>query len=150
MELYFKTIIQHVFLIGILLTLVSCEEEVTSPEQTPKEQRIKELTSKPWKLLSATVDGKDITNFYNGFTISFTDKSFKTTNGKGTWPSIGTWEFKDGNINKLIRDDGLIFTISNLSDDQLRITFTWTEIIYDAGRIKAIDGKHVFDLERLV
>ena len=102
-----------------------------------------------WKVKDASSvikDGNAVNVFQN---MSFVigkydmneDKCSYTTDhqeNKGTevWPNSGSWTFQSGDKNKLLRNDGVVMSIS-VTESTLRTSFTVS------GGIK--DGNWVFD-----
>ena len=64
--------------------------------------------------------------------------NYSTTNSDSDeiWASSGSWEFQSGDLNKLLRNDGVVMSIS-LTETTLRTSFQ------TSGGLK--DGNWVFD-----
>lgn len=138
-----KKIVQQVrmaFAMGMLMALTNCAGDGPSAGEVMTNK----LTAHPWKLSVATVDGTDKTFLYDGLTITFTSSGYTATNGLPIWPASGTWSFKDSNAQTMIRNDGLEIEITEASETELKLTFTWFKTTYVSGRSESITGFHVF------
>ena len=98
-----------------------------SPSETDQEKAIKNLSGS-WKLSgggSIKVDGKDESDQYPGFTLSFTKTNYSTTNGGKLFEASGTWEWKDGKTDKLMTLGTKQITITELTESKLVFEFTF-------------------------
>jgi hypothetical protein len=128
------------FVVGVLVVLCGCGGD----DPSASEVMTKKLTAHPWTLSSAMVDGNDQTTLYDGLVITFTKTGFTTTNGGVVWPASGNWEFIDKNATGIIRNDDLEVAITEATKTTLKLTFTWSKTTFEPGRVKSIDGNHVF------
>ena len=78
-----------------------------------------------WKLLggSIKVDGKDESAQYPGFSLSFTEKGYASSNGGKLLKASGTWKCKDGKTAKVITLGKKEITITELTKSKLVFTF---------------------------
>ena len=73
---------------------------------------------------------------FSGGSASGGNYSTSGSDSDEIWPNSGTWEFQNGDKNKLLRNDGVSMSIS-ATETTLRTSFT------TSGGIK--DGNWVFD-----
>ncbi|MTI40896.1 hypothetical protein [Fulvivirga lutimaris] len=139
--------------IGFIIWFQSCKQN-----EDPSTQEI--LTNKistSWTVGnngSVMLDDNDVTSYFSDFNLTiFSDNTFTTTGNisPSPWPLNGTWNYvksSDGvvDLNKLVRDDGLIMTIELQNDSSLIISFMHDEAIHNTSRIQAITGEYVFNL----
>ena len=128
------------------LFLVSCggeEEEGPTPVDPLDEQA--NLLNATWKVKDANSVTKDgaIVDLFTNMTLTISGGSknggnYSTTNSDSDeiWASSGSWEFQSGDLNKLLRNDGVVMSIS-LTETTLRTSFQ------TSGGLK--DGNWVFD-----
>ena len=98
-----------------------------------------------WKVKDANSVTKDgtIVDLFTNMTLTISGGSknggnYSTTNSDSDeiWASSGSWEFQSGDLNKLLRNDGVVMSIS-LTETTLRTSFQ------TSGGLK--DGNWVFD-----
>ncbi|MHA7101883.1 hypothetical protein, partial [Roseivirga pacifica] len=70
------------------------------------------------------VDGTDVSANYPGFTLSFTDGGYTTTNGADLFNASGTWQWGDEEARTIKVDDGKEVTISLLNANRFTFTFS--------------------------
>jgi hypothetical protein len=104
--------------------------------------------SNPWSIQSLIVDGVDKTTFYAGLRISFSDKTFTSTNGKAAWPPSGSWGFTDTTGKAIERSDGLVIDIVEIETNKLVLSLTWSTETLGPGRSNSIIGKHIFTFSK--
>jgi hypothetical protein len=139
--------ITTVILLGMclsgLLFMQSCKKDSPQPET----ERVKALLkSNTWKMQSVQVDNVDKTSVYAGFTLSFTDVNYSTTNGGGLWPATGTWTFVDDTGKKIKRNDNLEITLVEVTETSLKLSFNWSKTTLGPGRTSSVAGNHTFNM----
>ena len=129
------------------ILIISCGDDDDGggpPPIDPLDEQGNKL-SVTWKVKdtnSVTKDGAIVDLFTNmTLTISGGSKNggnYSTTNSDSDeiWASSGSWEFQSGDLNKLLRNDGVVMSIS-LTETTLRTSFQ------TSGGLK--DGNWVFD-----
>ena len=129
------------------ILIISCGDDDDGggpPPIDPLDEQGNKL-SVTWKVKDAnsvTKDGAIVDLFTNmPLTISGGSKNggnYSTTNSDSDeiWASSGSWEFQSGDLNKLLRNDGVVMSIS-LTETTLRTSFQ------TSGGLK--DGNWVFD-----
>ena len=139
-------------LLIFLISLVSfsCnDDDDSTPTPTPDDPLDAQATllNGTWKVKdsnSVTKDGT-IVDVFTTMSLTITggtkDGGNFTTDhnedsGTEVWPNSGTWTFQNGDKNKLLRNDGVVMSIS-VTENTLRTSFTVS------GGIK--DGNWVFD-----
>ena len=91
------------------------------------QQKASKILPGSWKLSggSIKVDGKDESTQYPGFTLSFTEKGYSSSNGGKLFKASGTWKWKDGKTDKVILLGKKEITITELTASKLAFTFTF-------------------------
>ena len=142
-------------LLIFLISLVSfsCnDDDDSTPTPTPDDPLDVQasLLNGTWKVKdsnSVTKDGT-IVDVFTTMSLTITggtkDGGNFTTNhnedsGTEVWPNSGTWTFQNGDKNKLLRNDGVVMSIS-VTENTLRTSFTVS------GGIK--DGNWVLDFTK--
>ena len=94
--------------------------------ETPQKKAVDYLLG-TWKLSggSIKVDGKDESNQYLGFSLSFTKTGYASSNGGKLFKASGTWKWKDGKTDKVITLGTKEITITELTGSKLAFTFTF-------------------------
>lgn len=124
--------------------LVSCKKDDPNPE----EEKLKELAAS-WRVDSVINDGQDVTSQYTGFVLSVEGtKTYSTVNGGNPWPAQGTFDFVNGNLDQIRRDDAVNVTITNLTPTQLSLTFNITTVRGTANGTEGITGAFAFNLTK--
>lgn len=75
---------------------------------------------------SIVLDGEDISLNYSGFTLSFANGTYQTTNGGDLFRATGTWEWADTNGRVLTLDTGEDVTIVKLTPAEFEFSFFHT------------------------
>ncbi len=146
-----KNYVQY-YLLAILFSLViiSCgDDDGSTPTPTPTDPLDTQanLLNGNWKVKDAnsvTKDGSIVDVFttmtlnLSGGTKSGGNYSTSHTEDSGTevWPNSGSWTFQNSDKSKVIRNDGIVISLS-VTETTLRTSFTVS------GGIK--DGNWVFD-----
>ena len=140
-----------IFLISLIS--FSCNEDDDSTPTPPPDDPLDtqaSLLNGTWKVKdsnSVTKDGT-IVDVFTTMTLTITggtkDGGNFTTDhnedsGTEVWPNSGTWTFQNGDKNKLLRNDGVVMSIS-VTENTLRTSFTVS------GGIK--DGNWVLDFTK--
>ena len=140
----------------IVVSFYNCEEEGGGDDpdpQTKKEQLTALLVNKTggWSLNSVTVPSNTATeeSEWAGFKLSVSAGTM-TTSGHATgaddvWPS-GGWTMNDAGTS-ITRADGVVMSISSLTATKFTVSFTVPEGTEINGRIAALDGDYIFDLD---
>lgn len=136
---------QAILIIFSFALLTGCKKDNTP---TAEEIMTQKLMVATWKVSSVTVDGSDRTSMFTGMTLTFTDGAYTTTNGHVVWPASGTWTFSNAEATMIKRDDGVIVTLTEVTDSNLKMSLTWSKTTFGAGRTSSIKGKHEFVMGR--
>ena len=133
------------------LSFISCKND-DSPSVTEVE-RVKNLLigntsiGTQWNVASVTVDGIDYTDEFVGLTLTFSEGSVTSTNGKAVFDSSDSWAFTDESASIISTGStGLQITIQNISNNSLVLSFILDEDVY--GRSEAVAGENVFTFTR--
>lgn len=89
------------------------------------------------------LDGQDISLNYPGFTLSFADGTYQTTNGGDLFRATGTWQWADEAGRVLTLDTGEDVTIVKLTQSDFEFTF------FHAGNVRAgIQGNYTVNVSK--
>lgn len=137
-----KTSVKTIFLLLFIFSLNSCFPDDTSVE--PSEQELAtELISATWRLGTIFVDDIDRTLHYPGFSFTFSDGTYQSTNAGELFNASGTWEWgSETTINEILLDDGKVLNIQSFTTSQLVFSFTQS----DGGVRYGIAGNYVVTL----
>ena len=152
-----KKYILYITLILIGLVVESCKKD---EDPSPVDLRKNELSA-TWEVGidgSVILDNNNVTSYFSDFALTVnTDFSYSTVGltTPNPWVLEGSWEFAsdtDGNVdlNKIVRDDGLIVTIGNLSDYDLQLSFIHDASVHLTGRISNVTGQYTFQLKKVI
>lgn len=138
----YKIILSLVLMAGITL-FSACGGD---PEEPSKEKQFLNKLSITWNLESATVGGKDVTESFPGLSLSVSaDKTYSVTNPVSPiWTASGIFtleEVPNSDLFNIIRDDGTIITVTELTETTLKYKFPYTA---PHGRIKGVSGEYEF------
>ncbi|MEQ8359534.1 MAG: hypothetical protein RH860_08605 [Cytophagales bacterium] len=125
--------------VAFAIAIASCKND----DPNPLDQRINELKA-TWKLGSVKNDNADVTGQYAGFTLTIEGTSYSTVSGGNPWPESGTYEINSSDLNKIIRSDGTIITIDEITPTVLVLSFNYTSL--SGGRTKGVTGDFTFSL----
>lgn len=131
----------------ILLTTTSCKGGGDdTPQKTPQEiaQEVMEAT---WSLEnggSITLDGSNVSNRYEGFTLRIGNKTYTTTNAGELFPATGTWNWVGTSDNQVTTESGKEITITELSSTRFAFSFRKTDQNVAAG----VPGNYVVTLTK--
>ena len=149
---YIKTTLFSLSLIIICLSftclLMNCSSTSDDPDPklTEEEKQINRL-AKTWSLGKVEYSADDVSDRFGGFTLTMTKgKAYSSTPDRGNYDfepfkASGSWDFKDGNLNVLNRNDGVDMDIV-VTETSLLMTFVITE----ANGRRAGLGEYKFSL----
>lgn len=140
--------ILSIIAIVTVFTLTNCDSGPDDPEPaiTEEEKQLSRL-AKTWIPGTVTYAGDVITEDFDGFTLNITkNKTYTVAGTMGgfdyePFKNAGTWDFKDGDLNLMKRNDGVEMTVL-VTDDTLELTFDMAE---ENGRIAGL-GSYKFEL----
>lgn len=138
--------------LGLLSTLAICLQNCdNSSDPTDKEVTESYLQSKTWTASSVMVPDNAATSDddWLGFSVSFSTSSMNTSGhpagAEAVWPS-GTYTVSEDG-NSITRGDGIVMSLSNLSESSFTATFSVPEGTNIGGRIADLDGPYQFSME---
>ena len=145
-----KNHVQYYFLaILFSLVIISCgdEDEGSTPTPTDPLDTQANLLNGNWKVKDANSVTKDgsIVDVFTTMTLNLSGgtksggnycTSHTEDSGTEVWPNSGSWTFQNSDKSKVIRNDGVVISLS-VTETTLRTSFTVS------GGIK--DGNWVFD-----
>ena len=115
---------------------------------TPEELRLQELTA-TWTLDSVVNDGQDVSNQFNGFSLTVTSQqTYTTTNGGNAWPAQGTFSLVTNNLDEFTRDDDINVSIVSIDESSLTLSFQVTGIRTSVSGTEGITGSFTFNLNK--
>ena len=138
-------------LVSVCFLIFSCGDDDGGgdPPPTPTDPLDAQaaLLNGNWKVKDANSVTKDgtIVDVFTTMTLNISggtksggnySTSHNEDSGTEVWPNSGSWTFQSGDKNKLLRNDGVVMSIS-VTESTLRTSFTVS------GGIK--DGNWVFD-----
>lgn len=141
-----KKIVTMAFLLAITFSVISCSEE---DDKKTKEESFLSTLSGTWQTDAVALDNEDVTEEFNDMTITFKeDQTFTVQNPVGNiWGSAGTFTFEEGsgdNFN-LLRDDGVLVTVSQLTETTLVFFMQFDSA---PGRTRGLAGEYIFEMKR--
>ena len=109
-----------------MFSLLGCGGKSDPDPETPQKKAF-EYLSGSWKISggSIKVDGKDESTQYPGFSLSFTETGYNSSNAGKLFKASGTWKWKDVKTDKLITLGTKEITITELTKSKLVFTFTF-------------------------
>ena len=138
-------------LVSVCFLIFSCGDDDGGGDPTPTPTDPLDaqaaLLNGNWKVKDANSVTKDgpIVDVFTTMTLNISggtksggnySTSHNEDSGTEVWPNSGSWTFQSGDKNKLLRNDGVVMSIS-VTESTLRTSFTVS------GGIK--DGNWVFD-----
>jgi hypothetical protein len=130
-----------------IVTFCSCDG---NDGPTAQDLFLKKL-GQTWKCTTGhvSVDGRDVTRSFSGMEITFTtDKTYTVANSVAPiWPAQGTFTLQPGDngLFNILRDDGVLITVSELTDSSITFHLQHTS---NGGRVKSISGAYEFLMKR--
>ncbi|MCE7996432.1 MAG: hypothetical protein HEP71_30925 [Roseivirga sp.] len=117
--------IKYIYSVVLIISLLglSC-----GGDEDPTAQELAfEKLSGSWNLGnggSIMIDGQDASANFAGFSFSFTDGTYSTSNAGDMFRATGTWTWADEEAQRISVDDGKSITIVTLTEQQFVFTFT--------------------------
>jgi hypothetical protein len=145
---YITTVLSIIVLSAI--TIISGCSSDNGEDPTPLDEQLAllENESKSWVSAGGSIikDGFNVSDQFSGFKLTITGFNYTSENSlSGVWASSGTWDFQDGSLITLDRNDVVVVTIGNISSTQLVLSFTDSN--GTGGRYSSISGDYVFTLK---
>lgn len=134
----------------MILTLASCGGGKGGGDDTPQEtpQEIAQaLLENNWTIAnggSITLDGSDVSNRYDGFSMDIENGTYTTTNAGSLFPATGTWQWVGTSDNQVNTGNGKQITITQLSTTRFSFSFLKTDQNVAAG----VPGNYTVTLTR--
>jgi hypothetical protein len=143
-----KTNYTRINVTALLVTLLAAASILSScdgddPAPSANDVRAK-LTASTWKMSAVTVDGTDQTALYKDLVLTFTNTAYSSVKGGAVWPASGTWSFTTTDATAILRNDGVVATIQELTDKAMKLELVWSKNTLGPGRIQSVSGKHIF------
>ncbi|MFY0593663.1 hypothetical protein [Roseivirga sp.] len=129
----------------LLVFITSCGGDDT-PELTPQEIA-EQLLETSWSIAnggSITLDQVDVSDRYQGFSLTIGDATYTTLNAGELFPASGTWEWVGTTDNMVTTGSGKEITITNLSETQIVFRF----LKNDQNSAFGIPGNYTITLSR--
>jgi hypothetical protein len=132
------------FCLPIFIVLIGCNGG-EDDNKIKKNKKI--LTSGTWKVSDVQVNGTNQNALFSGFTITFAEATYTSTNGDPVWPATDTWSMQ--NETTITRgSDGVNIFIQQISESALKLELIWNKTTYGPGRSQSVAGQHVFTLTK--
>jgi hypothetical protein len=126
----------------LVVLIPSCKDEPTE-----KEIFIKDI-SKTWTPSTTGIvfKGQPVNGVFNSFSLTFgKGQTYTTTDGQNpVWRASGKYTVQNATNSvgfEILRDDGVIVTVDQLTDTKLVLKFDYT-----GGRSRSVSGGYIFDL----
>lgn len=135
----------------ILLMLIGClwlSCAADDPSVPSQQQLTFEKLVGSWTLGasgSVLLDGLDISLNYPGFSLSFADGTYQTTNAGDLLSASGTWEWVDQEAQHILLGSGETVTIEELTEVLFRFSFTHSGT---GGTAAGLDGNYVITVNK--
>ena len=131
-------------LCALLVGIQSCKDD-DDPKQTDVERVTALLVGDAWNIQSVMVDAVNYTEDFTGLSISFTESTITSTEGKALFPASASWAFLSDAAEVLVID-GTEMAISSISSNELVLEFEVSESIF--GRADAVGGTNQLTFTR--
>ena len=132
-------------LITLCLSLLVIGQGCGGDDSPSPLQKQSKLLANTWSLGEVINDNVNVTAQFSGFTLTMdSDMKFTTTNGGNAWPSSGTLEFDNNDVDELLRNDGVNITIVSISKSSLQLRFIQSDLA--TTRTTGITGDFNFSL----
>jgi len=127
---------------AVLLVVSACSNDEAGP--TAEEKFLASLGG-TWQVSNVILDNDNVSDEFDGLALSFTEEqTFTVTNPVGNiWPASGLFELQEttGDIFDLVRDDGVVMSVDQLTENSLVISFAFDSA---PGRLKGLAGEYTF------
>lgn len=143
------SILLIIFMTASLLVFQFCSDSTDEP--TDKEVTEEILRSNNWTTVSVNVPSNTATDSddWINFGVSFSETNMTTTGhpagAEAVWPS-GTYTVSEDG-KSITRGDGIIMSLSNLSESSFTTSFSVPDGTHIGGRIAALDGPYSFSMK---
>lgn len=142
----------YILMVGAVITasLSGCkkkEDDDVKPDPVAEQRDRLMNNGKSWSGEQGTVlhDGNDVSDDYRQFLLKFQASAFTTQGAPAeVWPASSSWQFVNGDINKIERSDGIVMDISFPAQNQLQVKFTLPEESTTNSRVMGIAGEYNF------
>lgn len=140
-------------IVVLACSLFGCGGDDPNPTEIEKVTELLTAGSGTWSPPAnggITVDGIDVTEeLFPEFSITFSDGTFTTTGNSPVWLRQDSWMFKDNTAKIIVRgQDQREVSITEISENQLRLTLEWPASTTSGGRAGSLKGKHEFLLNK--
>lgn len=142
-----KYIILSATIFGMVATTGCKKDDDALPSETDIQLNTLMNNGTNWTLAPGGVikDGLDVTSQFAGFKLKFGDKTYNTDNGQSpVWQPSGTWDFQNDNPGLILRDDGVLITVT-VTSNSLILNFN-AEGVNASGRTMSVAGEYQFHL----
>lgn len=142
-----KALISTILTMGALFVMMNCSSSEDPDPQLSDEEKQMNRLAKTWTLGTVTYGDEVITDRFDDFALTFSKtKAYSASGNLGGYDYepfkvSGTWDFKDGNLNVVNRDDGIDMVVE-VTDTDLVLIFTMTE---ENGKVAGL-GAYKFEL----
>ena len=112
------------YIICLLFAFSACGDDDGPPTD---QELVFERLSGDWSVETANgmviLDGTDVSTNYPGFSLSFADGTYTTSNAGDLFQASGTWQFIDEEARMLLLDSGEEVTIIDLTETRFEFSF---------------------------
>jgi hypothetical protein len=138
--------LNYLLFLVLFISIASCGGGDDGPALPTDQELAQEILEATWSLGGGgaiTLDGRNVANNYNGFTLNIADGTFTTTNAGDLFPASGTWQWVGETDNQVRTGEGKEITISDLSET----TFTFSFTKSSGNSVAGVSGNYVITLK---
>ena len=147
-----KTIKSQTYIITLLTITLTLGLSCGGGDDDPSAQELAfEMLSGSWDISqggSIVIDGQDGSLNFQGFSLSFTDGGYTTTNAGELFGALGTWEWVDEEAQLIDLDDGKRLTLVSLTDTELVFSFQFDGQGGQANHSDSIAGSYTITVNQ--
>ena len=147
-----KTIKVQIILIAVFTITLTLGMSCGGGDDDPSLQELAfEKLSGSWDISqggSIMIDGQDGSLNFQGFSLSFTDGGYNTTNAGELFNALGTWEWVDDEAQLIDLDDGKRLTIVSLTETELVFSFQFNGQGGQANHGESIAGSYIITVNQ--
>ena len=140
-----KNIKTPIYIISVLMLMLGLACDGGDAEPSLQELAFEKLSGS-WDISQGggiMIDGQDGSLNFQGFSLSFTDGGYNTTNAGELFSALGTWSWVDEEAQLIDLDDGKRLTIISLTETELVFSFQFSGQGGQANHGESIAGNYV-------
>lgn len=129
---------------------MGCGGDDAPPAPTPQEEAYA-ILSGGWGISQGggiNLDGHDVSLNYFGFTLSFSDGVYVTTNAGNLFSARGVWNWANEEAGMINLDDGKVLSIVSLTAEEFIFSFQLNSTGGVANGASGISGNYVVTVNK--